>query len=218
MHRNYELELHRSVERFKKYQKKIFPDMTGDNDNGEWVSGFEFNNMCTAYLQAINNLSITQATDGLVDDLLYSLARDNECGILIADTLHSPEWFSLLCKACLQTKYTNAKWQFAQHLHKYVDSNEIRDLIFDFLETGDEYTERMALQSLAEIYPEHIERYAVSFWDRNIYDADEYQKIMVLSVLNKVKSPLLKQYLSLADKTKYQYLKQNAEKIRAKNN
>lgn len=191
MLKNYEMELHRSVERFKNYQKKIFADMTEDNDNGEWVFGFEFDDMRNAYLRAINNIPSTQATAGLIDDLLYSLARDNECSSLIADTLHSPEWFPLLCKSCLQTKYTNAKWQFSEHLHQYVDRNEIRDLIFSFLETGDEYTERMALRSLSELYPEHIERYAVSFWDRKKYDADEYQKIMVLYVLDKVKFPLV---------------------------
>lgn len=217
MLKNYELELHRSVEKFKNYQKKIFPAMTEDNDNGEWVFGFEFEHMRNAYLRVINNISTTQATEALIDDLLYSIARDNECSSLMADTLNRSEWFSLLCKSCLQTKYTNAKWQFAEHLHKYVDRNEIRDLIFSFLETGDEYTERMALQSLSEIYPEHIERYAVSFWDRKKYDADEYQKIMVLCVLDKVKSPLLEQYLSLADKSKYKYLKENAAKIRNKN-
>lgn len=191
--------------------------MTEDNDNGEWVFGFEFDHMRNAYLRVINNISTTQATEVLIDDLLYSIARDNECSSLMTDTLNRSEWFSLLCKSCLQTKYTNAKWQFAEHLHKYVDRNEIRDLIFSFLETGDEYTERMALQSLSKIYPEHIERYAVSFWDRKKYDADEYQKIMVLCVLDKVKSPLLEQYLSLADKSKYKYLKENAAKIRNKN-
>lgn len=217
MLRKYELELHSSVERFKNYQKKIFPDITEDNDNGEWVFGFEFDDIRNAYLQVINSIPSNQATDVLVDDLLYIIARDNECSSLMVDTLRHPEWFSLLCKSCLQTQYTNAKWQFAEHLHEYRDGNEIRDLIFSFLETGDEYTERMALQSLSEIYPEHIERYAVSFWDRQKYDADEYQKMMVLYVLDKVNSPLLKQYLALADKTEYQYLKEYAEKIRHKN-
>ncbi len=74
----------------------------------------------------------------------------------------------------------------------------------------------MALQSLAFIYPEQAEKYAIKFWNRNIYEYDEYQKIMVLHVLYQIKSVYLNNYLEIAEKSNYKYLKVNAEEIREK--
>ena len=89
-------------------------------------------------------------------------------------------------------------------------------MIFEFLSTGDEYAERRALQSLAYIYPEQAEKYAIEFWNRNKYEYDEYQKIMVLHVLYQIHSPNLRLYLEMAENSNYEYLKINAQEISRK--
>ena len=89
----------------------------------------------------------------------------------------------------------------------------LNEIIYDFFKTDDEYTDRMALQALAEIYPEQAERYAVDFWERKKYEYDEYQKIMVLHVLFQIHSPKLPHYLALAEKSEYRYLRENAEDL-----
>ncbi len=210
----YEMDLHRAVAAFKTYQRESFPEITEDNDNGEWVFGGEFDHMRAACLGVLENVPCAQAGDAVIDDMLYAIARDNECSSLMPDTLRRPEWFARLCQASLGTNYTNAKWQFAEHLHAYDGERSVRELIFRFLETGDEYTERLALQSLAELYPERVEAYAAEFWSRRKYGADEYQKIMVLHVLNRVKSPLLERYLLEAEEMGYEYLRHYAREIR----
>ena len=43
---------------------------------------------------------------------------------------------------------------------------------------------------------------------------DEYQKIMVLHVLYRIKSPLLEKHLREADRSDYHYLRENAAQIR----
>ena len=100
------------------------------------------------------------------------------------------------------------------------NNDELKELIFDFLSTGDEYTERMALESLAFIEPEQAEKYAILFWDRENYAEgsyeDEYQKIMALHVLYKVNAACLDKYLRLAEESNYHYLKMNAAEIREK--
>ncbi len=72
--------------------------------------------------------------------------------------------------------------------------------------------------SLAYIYPDKAEKYAIDFWHRDKYkDNDyenEYQKIMVLHVLHTIGSSKLNEYLDLADKTEYRYLKDNSKKLR----
>lgn len=70
------------------------------------------------------------------------------------------------------------------------------------------------MQSLADIYPDQVEKYAIDFWYRQKYDADEYQKMMVLYSLNKVKSKLLEKYLHEAANTNYEYLKKYADKLK----
>lgn len=125
-----------AVEKFIAYQKKIFPDMTEDNDNGEWVFGDEFENMSNAYLEIVKNVPCSNATDILLDNMLYSIARDSECNNLVNETLEYPKWFALLCKYSLQTNYTNAKWQFAEYLPEYREQDDVRDLIFSFLDCG----------------------------------------------------------------------------------
>ncbi|MFR2168297.1 MAG: hypothetical protein ACLS5W_10975 [Coprococcus sp.] len=86
------------------------------------------------------------------------------------------------------------------------------------MQVDNEYTQRLALQSLAYIYPDKAEEYAIDFWWRDKYKDDayasEYQKIVVLHVLHIIHSAELEKYLDLADKSEYRYLKENAEEIR----
>lgn len=58
---------------------------------------------------------------------------------------------------------------------------------------------------------------AIEFWWRDKYRDDygaEYQKVMVLHVLNIIHSNELEKYLDLADQTEYYYLKENSKEIR----
>ena len=65
------------------------------------------------------------------------------------------------------------------------------------------------------------EEYAVKFWNRDKYPAgsyeDEYQKIMVLHVLNAVGSDLLAEYLNKAKSMPCKWLRENAEGIMNEN-
>ena len=213
MAENYEEALHTKVNRFKAWTKENFPAFSEEDDNGEWCFCDEFYEMYDCSMAIIRNLATGEATEQMIDDLLYVIARDNECETLLQELEEHSEWFSLLCRRCLQTGYTAAKWQFAKHLPNYRGGDGLEKLIYDFLETGDEYTERMALQALAEIYPEQAERYAVDFWERKKYEYDEYQKIMVLHVLFQIHSPKLPHYLALAKQSEYRYLRENAEEL-----
>ncbi|MBR4163172.1 MAG: hypothetical protein IKR11_06590 [Solobacterium sp.] len=76
----------------------------------------------------------------------------------------------------------------------------------------------MALDSLSVLYPDQAEEYAELFWNRSIYDADEYQKIMALHVLHAIGSKKLAHYLQLADNSSCEFLRQNAQDIRKKCN
>lgn len=216
MNREYEKNLHTKVTAFKLWAKQNYPQMTEKADNGEWCFCLEFDDMRSYSIAVINEVSADEATEQMVDDLLYVIARDNECSTVIEELEKCDHWFSLLCRCCINTEYINAKWQFAEHLHSYKGKDNLQEMVYDFLSAEDEYTERLALKALADIYPECAEQYAIEFWERNKYEYDEYQKIMVLHVLYQIHSAKLPYYLELAKMSDYKYLKENAEAIQDK--
>ena len=211
--------LYLEVYKFKNWAKENYPERNEKNDNGEWELGCtsNFDEMCDAARHIFKSYDSSDATNALVDALLYTVARDNECEILADELIQYGEWFSLLAEKSLESKYINAQWQFAKRIGK-CDSCD-NNLIFKFIESSDEYTSRMSLQTMAEIYPEKAEKYAVCFWNRGIYETgtyeDEYQKIMVLHVLRQIKSPLLEDYIAKSMELDYKYLIENAEEIKA---
>lgn len=205
--------LHKLVKKFKIFQKQYYPQITEENDNGEWEIEYElWDEMNNAYLAIIEKNEAESMKKSLLDDMLYAIARDNECSNLLIETLNYPRWFEILCRYCIKTNYYNAKWQFAEQLGSYKGESDVIELLFYFIESGDEYTERMALRSLCEHFPQQAEEYALKFWERNIYSADEYQKIMALYVLHKIKSPFLKEYIAKSYETEYVYLKEWADR------
>ena len=218
MYTNYENRLQESVIKFKKRANKVRPQWSEINDNGEWEIGLcEFDEMCNTIFEIIEKLAPEEASEQMIDNILFGIARDNECSRIVCELLEYPKWYSLLCKKSLATDYINAKWQFAETLKDYNGQDGVHELIFEFLNVDDEYTERLALKSLAYIYPDKAEKYAIEFWWRDKYKDDygsEDQKIMVLHVLNIIHSTELEKYLELADQTGYYYLKENAKEIR----
>lgn len=170
-------------------------------------------------LKTIQNVPYDKASDRMLNDILYGIARDNECGMIIEYLEDFPEWYSVLCRKCLNTGYTNAKWQFAESLRNYQGDDGLQDVVFQFLDSGDEYTERLALKTLATLFPQKTEKYAIEFWNREKFinhKGYEYQKIMVLDVLYEIGSPKLHEYLCLAEKSDFKWLRLNAAKIRQK--
>lgn len=216
---NYERKLHKRVARFIKRANKDYPNWSERYDNGEWeIDLNEFDDMCNIIFEVIESTSCDEATEQMLDDILFGIARDNECSRIVGMLLDYPAWYACLCRKVLFTDYINAKWQFAESLKDYSGKEELKDFIFDFLQVDDEYTQRLALKSLAYIYPDKAEEYAIEFWWRDKYKDDayasEYQKIMVLHVLHIIHSTELEKYLELADKSEYYYLKENAREIR----
>jgi len=216
---NIEKKLQEKVKKFKCRANKDYPHWSERNDNGEWEIGIsEFDEMCDVIFYIIENTSCVEATEQMLDDMLFGIARDNECSRIVNMLIDYSGWYSVLCRKSLSTDYLNAKWQFAESLKDYKGQDNLHELIYEFLNIDDEYTERLALMSLAYIYPDKAEKYAIDFWHRDKYkDNDyeiEYQKIMVLHVLHIIGSSKLKEYLDLADKTEYYYLKDNSKKIR----
>lgn len=210
-------ELYREIEIFSKWAETNYPEWSENNDNGEWEMGLNshYYEMCDAAVNVINEYESNKADEKTIDSLLFVVARDNECEIIVEKlTLHK-DWYELLAKKSIGSKYVNAEWQFAKHLGECKECDQ--NLIFAFIESDYEYTSRMALNTMAELKPECAEEYAIRFWNRGKYPEgsyeDEYQKIMALTVLAKIKSKKVNEYLDKARILNYKWLIENAEKI-----
>ena len=99
----------------------------------------------------------------------------------------------------------------------YKDDSSVTDWVFKYINVDDEYTQRMSLSALSEIDYKKAEQYAIEFWERDKYKGDtyaeEYQKIMALNVLYKIKSDKLSEYIEAARQLDFVYLKENADEI-----
>ena len=210
--------LYREMRFFKIWAAKKYPERDEKNDNGEWeIDNIHFDKMYDAAVKVISENNSNAANAKLIDALLYAVARDNEAERLADLLVEHGDWFRLLSRESLGSKYINAQWQFAKRLAECKESD--KDLIYVFIESDDEYTSRMSLGSMAGIDPVKAEEYAVRFWERGKYEPgtyeDEYQKIMVLHVLYKIASPKLEKYLNEALRSDYKWLRENAETIRS---
>lgn len=215
----YSKKLKTEVAKYKKWLLKYHPEINENNDNGE-IIGPNFEEMIDLAIEYIREIKFYDSSDEDIDAIFYCIARDNEAEVLADYLSEQYEWFSKLAKACIKTNYTTAKWQLAKRLPKYKNDDKIANMIYDYIKIDDEYTQRMSLFSLAEIYPDTAEKYAIDFWERDKYKenpySEEYQKIMVLHVLEKIESNKLSYYIKEAKKSDYVYLKENAEEIEKK--
>lgn len=209
--------LYKEINSFKKWAAKHYPQCDEEHDNGEWEFGVNshFDEMVGEAEAVISKVNHEDADEELIDALLFVVARDNECENLADELIKHEGWFELLATRSMGSKYINAQWQFAKRVGEV---ECCKNLVYEFIDSENEYTSRMALQTLADIDSEKAEEYAELMWNRRKYAEgsyeDEYQKIMALHVLHAIKSKKLEEYLDKAMESSYVYLKDNAEGIR----
>lgn len=94
MSADYERKLHRAVAQFVKEADKKYPNWSERNDNGEWEIGLDkFDDMYKVILEIIEYTSCDEATEQMLDDILFGIARDNECSRIIEVLLKYPDWY-----------------------------------------------------------------------------------------------------------------------------
>ena len=73
---NYERKLHKRVARFIKRANKDYPNWSERYDNGEWeIDLNEFDDMCNIIFEVIESTSCDEATEQMLDDILFGSKR-----------------------------------------------------------------------------------------------------------------------------------------------
>ena len=196
------------IEKFRSWAS----DYPQDTRSGEWECDYEeWSSLNAAFLSFVENKVPSELTKTEVADLVYVIARDNEIEDLIEAVALNEELFKLLLSYVLHSTEADAKWQFAVALGQNTLNHAIaEDALLKLVNDADEYTSRMALQSLGKIGSAHAENLCVKAWDSN----REYQRIMALWVLKEIDSKELTKYLELALVDDRKYVVQNANEIK----
>lgn len=209
-------ELLQNINEFRAWQEARLTGQSAYEDSGEWETWYGgWPKINTAFSKVLQETEPETADKHLLDEMIYIIARDNECELLMEELAAHPKWFGLLCQHSLRTDEVDARWQFAVYLPRCECGPEIKELILTFVEDPDEYVCRRALLAMQFIYPDKAAHYAELFWNRDLYDPilQEYQRMAALTVLHKVHSPLYDVYLEKAKADGRKYLCKCVEEI-----
>lgn len=183
--------------------------------SGEWESYYEeWGSLYQSVQEFIASNSCGAWTPKEIDELLYILARDNECGIII-DLLRDtrPESILFLAGKAVQSKERDAKWQLAAALGEMpMANNTFELLLLDFVNDEDEYVRRQAVKALARIGSPQTELLALREWERES-ESQQWARMNVLWCLKRIRSPYLDEFLEKAFHDGRTYLAEYALKV-----
>lgn len=193
------------VERFKDWVKRSL------QETAEWELEYpnwpQFEESFFAFLNETDRASWdTQAWD----DVLYAVARDNECEKFIDRISEDVPTLTGLAQRAIESDEPQAKWQIAEYLGQSADLEVAEPLLLSLADDPDEYVRRRSLSALSILGSNETEKLAISAWETG----ELYQRIGALNALNNIGSNRLEHFLNLADQDGRDYLKANVVKIR----
>ena len=204
-------ELINQVQHFKHWASKY----SSSERYGEWECDYpDWIKLYKTFLEFIATYSsISEWSPELLDLVLYTLARDNECQH-IANQLREdyPEVLIQLAALSIKLGEPDAKWQLAQELGKLPSSKaETETILVELAHDSDEYVRRQALMSLAKIKSEFTESLVLKSWYQP-HENQEWLRMAALWCLNKINSPHFEALRLDAEIDSRSYLSEYAKK------
>ncbi|WP_281886596.1 HEAT repeat domain-containing protein [Paenibacillus sp. YYML68] len=119
----------------------------------EWETNYlDWSLICTITERLFETTDHTDWARRTVNNLLYIIARDNECEIIIGQLTKNPSSFLFLAKEALFYSDYDARWQFAHYLtrilYKCPDAMEV---LLRYTEDNVEYVRRRAIEAMKTI-------------------------------------------------------------------
>jgi hypothetical protein len=203
------MSLKNEIKKFRTWAKK-YPLY---KRNGEWECDYhkwgDIRSAFDEWLAKTEHLSDSKE----IDDVLYIIARDNECEALIKKLAKNQNLSLQLAKSSVNTLHTDAKWQLAKVIATF-DLDEIDALLFNLSIDRSDYAQRICMMESAKRKSKYTKEMIEWSW----FAHEEHQKISALWSLYWINDPDLAHYLKKAKESNLQYLMRNAEEIEAKIN
>ena len=199
--------LRSEVEKFKVWAAE-YP---ATDRTGEWECNYPaWDKFYTAVVNFIETASPADWTVDSTGDVLFAIARDNECEDFARVVAKDEDLLLRLSAFAVSFAEVDAKWQLADRLGAIKDHHsEAESLLLQLVNDPEEYVSRRALLSLGSLKSLNAEALAERAWTTG----DQYQRIAALSVLRDIKSAKLPDYLQRAEEDGRTYLVQFAREI-----
>ena len=204
------------IEKFRKWAE-AYSHIAQDERGGEWETDYpDWPIIWSEFELFLKENHFSTWSEEQQDNVLYIIARDNECNSVIELIAEHPETLEFIAEKGLNFNSNDTKWQIAEMLHKLPNKARAEQLLEHYLKQHIEYVSRMAIQSLGRLKSGLTEKYCQQAWGWNQDDPmSQYQRIMALTVLFEYKSPLLEKYIALAKEDGRKYLVNQAVTIEA---
>ena len=185
---------------WSKNQKQIY----------EWEANYsEWGLINTLLSRLVHSVDCTQWSQRTINNILYLVARDNECETLVDTLSENPSCLIYISREGLKYQDDSARWQFAHYLSKIAEHPEAEELILSYCNDHAEYVRRRALLALGYINSAYAEEKAIEAWNSNM----EYPKIAALETMYQIRSMQLEKYLKLGLNDSFEHVKRNSERI-----
>ena len=202
------------IEKFKKWAE-AYSDIPQDERGGEWECDYsDWPIIWTEFETFLNDSHYSNWTDEEINNVLYIIARDNECNSIIELLSEKPKTLEFIAKEGLNFDSHDTKWQIVEMLYKLENKSDAEQLVEKYLKQDIEYVSRMAIKTLGRLKSNLTEKYCEKAWEWNKNDPmSEYQRMMALTVLFEFGSPLTSKYIKLAKEDGREYLVRQAINI-----
>ena len=178
---------------------------------GEWECDYERWGNLNAAAECVLALDTTNWRPETTLQMLYVIARDNEIEVIADWVSRLPAILRHLAEAAIAHGERDVKWQIAKQLGRCEEFPGRESLLLDLVADEYEYVRRMALRALADIGSSHVERMVDAAWSND----EEYQRIMCLYALYRVRSPRAHQFIALAKADSRKHFVNYAKRLEA---
>lgn len=163
----------------------------------EWIYEFPKWDLIYSSIQKfIDSMPCAGWSQEEITDLLYAMEIDNEDEIISEMLTGNAEALLRVARFSLESELADGRWQLAAYLGTLTTrKQESEDLLVRFADDKDEYVQRRALMSLGSMNSGKAEPAAIKAWQ----SGQEYLRIVALSTLAAVNSPMLSSYLQMAE-------------------
>jgi hypothetical protein len=183
--------------------------------SAEWECAYEeWPRVYTAFSSFIAATSYEVWGEEAIQIILYLVARDNECEVLIRELAGSPDRLLVVAVRAIAHTDRDARWQVASVLGDLTERRLDAELILlQFAGDGDEYVRRRAILALGRLGSSLVARLAEEAWNRED-PMQEYQRMAVLTALHDSSSASLEDYVRRAEADGRSYLLSTVREIR----
>lgn len=169
------------LEKFWKWASMNHLEYSEMEDKGEWETDYPYwNDIYKSVKHEIERCKADNISIDIVQDILVSMAIDNECENILSILEEYEDLASMIIKVGANHYQHHARWQVVELIKRLGDRDNIPTLVMMVYSDKDKYVQRRALLALYELDKEEAKRCAKT----KLNDEDHYLQKVSHDILN----------------------------------